>query len=156
MQSIETIVRKRLRERGATRNIDLLPLQVPIVISHLGVAVWSAAHAPAVVAVVIDDGAPVPGCVGGNEGGPHELTGMIIHGEQEGLFLSSLPPLMDGRVVLPELVDVRSLPSASGLGVAWGQAYQVGKAVACKRGNGLTMSLEAKACCWESGSHLSI
>ena len=98
----------------------------------------------------------VPGCVGGNEGGPHELTGMIIHGEQEGLFLSSLPPLMDGRVVLPELVDVRSLPSASGLGVAWGQAYQVGKAVACKRGNGLTMSLEAKACCWESGSHLSI
>lgn len=87
----------------------------------------------------------VPGCVGGNEGGPHELTGMIIDGEQEGLFLRSLPPLMDGRVVLPELVDARSFPSASSLGVAGGQACQVGKAVARKRGHGLTMSLEAKA-----------
>lgn len=70
---------------------------------------------------------------------------MIIDGEQEGLFLRSLPPLMDGRVVLPELVDARAFPSASSLGVACGQAYQVGKAVARKRGNGLTMSLEAKA-----------
>ena len=43
----------------------------------------------------------VPGGVGGNEDGGQEFAGMVIHREQEGLFVFSGPPLMDGGVVLP-------------------------------------------------------
>ena len=47
----------------------------------------------------------VPGGVTGDKGGSHEFSGMVVHGEQEGLFILSLPPLMNGGIMLPKLVD---------------------------------------------------
>jgi len=34
----------------------------------------------------------VPGGIGGDEGAGHEFAGMIIHGEQQGLFVVGRPP----------------------------------------------------------------
>jgi len=38
----------------------------------------------------------VPCCIGGNKAGVEQLSGMIIHGEQESLLLRCVPPLVNG------------------------------------------------------------
>jgi hypothetical protein len=47
----------------------------------------------------------IPSGVGGNKDGAQKFAGMIIDGEQQGLFFVSRPPLMDGGIVLPEFID---------------------------------------------------
>lgn len=47
----------------------------------------------------------IPSGVGGNKDGTQKFAGMIIDGEQKGLFFGSWPPLMDGGIVLPEFID---------------------------------------------------
>ena len=58
----------------------------------------------------------VPSGVGRNKDSPHQLAGMIVDGQQEGLFVRGGPPLVDGGVVLPELAHSCAFPSPSGLG----------------------------------------
>ena len=43
----------------------------------------------------------IPGGVGGDKDRAQELAGMIIHGQQQGLFFIGGPPLVDGGIVLP-------------------------------------------------------
>lgn len=47
----------------------------------------------------------IPGGVGGDKDRAQEFAGMIIHGQQEGLFFLGGPPLMNGGIVLPEFVQ---------------------------------------------------
>jgi len=47
----------------------------------------------------------VPSGVGGDENRPQEFAGMVIDGEQEGLFLMVRPPLVNGGVVLPQFAE---------------------------------------------------
>ena len=43
----------------------------------------------------------MPGGVGGDKDGGHELARVVIHCQQQGLFIVARPPLVDGGVVLP-------------------------------------------------------
>ena len=70
---------------------------------------------------------------------------MIIDGQQQGLFGGGRPPLMDGRIVLPEFAGAGSFPAAAGLGVRFGLAEEVGKMHSDKSGDRLAMPLETKA-----------
>jgi len=66
----------------------------------------------------------VPSGIGANKGAGQVFAGMIIHGEQEGLFLLGRPPLVNGGIVLPEFADAGTLPAASGLGQGWRDVEQ--------------------------------
>lgn len=70
---------------------------------------------------------------------------MIIDGQQEGLFFGSRPPLMEGRIVLPEFTQPSTFPAPAGFGAWFWLADQVGKMRSDKGGDGLAMALEAKA-----------
>lgn len=67
---------------------------------------------------------------------------MVIDGQQKGLFLIGRPPLVDGGIVLPQLVDTRAFPSASGFGTRFRPADEVWKMGSDKGGYGLSMALE--------------
>jgi hypothetical protein len=41
---------------------------------------------------------------------------MVIHRQQEGLFIGGGPPLMDGGVVLPQFAHMGPFPAAARLG----------------------------------------
>jgi hypothetical protein len=69
----------------------------------------------------------VPGGVGGDKSCAHEFSGMVVHREQKRLFVFGQPPLVNGGVMLPELVDAGALPAAAWFGVARGRPGQVGK-----------------------------
>src|SRR5579859_2294762 len=60
----------------------------------------------------------VPSGVGRNKDRPDQLAGMIVDGQQEGLFVRAGPPLVDRGVVLPEFAHSCAFPSPSGLGGA--------------------------------------
>jgi len=62
---------------------------------------------------------------------------VIIHGQQQGLFGGSRPPLVDGGVVLPEFAEAGAFPTAAGFGVWFRRANEVGKMGADKGGDGL-------------------
>ena len=47
----------------------------------------------------------IPSGVGGDKDGAQELAGMVIDGQQEGLFFLGRPPLVDGGIVLPEFIN---------------------------------------------------
>jgi hypothetical protein len=47
----------------------------------------------------------IPGGVGGDKDGAQEFAGMIIHGQQQGLFILGGPPLVDGGIVLPKFIE---------------------------------------------------
>ena len=70
---------------------------------------------------------------------------MIIHREQEGLFLVGGPPLVDGGVVLPEFADARAFPAPPGFGLGFWLGDQLGKVGPGKGGNGLAVALETEA-----------
>jgi hypothetical protein len=87
----------------------------------------------------------IPSGVGGDKGRAQEFAGMIIDGEQEGLLFIGRPPLVDGRIVLPEFADAGAFPSAAGFGTRFGQADKFGKACSGKGGHGLAVAFETKA-----------
>ena len=70
---------------------------------------------------------------------------MIIDGEQEGLLFLGRPPLVDGRIVLPEFADLGAFPSPTGFGTRFGLADKIWKACSGKGGNGLAVAFETKA-----------
>lgn len=87
----------------------------------------------------------IPGGVGGDKDRAQEFSRMIIHGQQQGLFVGGRPPLVDGGVVLPEFAQTGTFPAATGLG-AWGWlADEVGEMGADKGGDRLSMPLETEA-----------
>lgn len=47
----------------------------------------------------------IPRGVGGDKDPAEKFAGMIIDGQQQGLLIRGWPPLMDGRIVLPKLID---------------------------------------------------
>lgn len=47
----------------------------------------------------------IPRGVGGDKDRAEKSAGMIIHGQQQGLFFLGGPPLVDGGIVLPEFVQ---------------------------------------------------
>jgi hypothetical protein len=47
----------------------------------------------------------IPRGVGGDKDCPQEFAGMIIHGQQQGLFFIGGPPLVDGGIMLPQFID---------------------------------------------------
>src|ERR1043165_2041505 len=63
----------------------------------------------------------VPSGVGGYESGTHELAGVVVHSEQEGLLVLSGPPLMDGGIVLPEFAQAGGFPATARLRLGLGQ-----------------------------------
>jgi hypothetical protein len=70
---------------------------------------------------------------------------MIIDGEQEGLLFAGRPPLVDGRIVLPEFADAGAFPSPAGFGTRFGLADKFWKAGSGKGGNRLAVAFETKA-----------
>ena len=74
-----------------------------------------------------------------------EFSRMIIHSQQQGLFVGGRPPLVDGGVVLPEFAQPGTFPAATGFG-AWGWlADEVGEMAADKGGDRLPMAFETEA-----------
>lgn len=47
----------------------------------------------------------IPSGVGGDKDRAQELAGMVIDGQQEGLLFIGRPPLVDGGIVLPQLIN---------------------------------------------------
>jgi len=70
---------------------------------------------------------------------------MIIHGQEQGLLVGSRPPLVEGRVVLPEFAQAGAFPAAAAFGARFGPADEVGKMGADKGGDRLTMALKTEA-----------
>jgi len=70
---------------------------------------------------------------------------MVIDGQQEGLLLRGLPPLVDGGIVLPEFVEAGAFPSAASFGASFREADEVGKVRLDKSGDGFAVALEAEA-----------
>ena len=87
----------------------------------------------------------VPGRVGGDEDASDQLAGVIIHRQEEGLFIRGGPPLVDGGIVLPEFAHLGALPAAPGLGDRSRGADQQGEVSAGVGGDGFAVALEGEA-----------
>jgi hypothetical protein len=70
---------------------------------------------------------------------------MIIDGQQQGLLGGGRPPLVDGRIVLPEFAEVSAFPATAGFGARCWLAEEVGKMHSDKSGDRLTLALETEA-----------
>src|ERR1700689_2987756 len=81
---------------------------------------------------------------------------MIIDGEQEGLLVLCRPPLVDGGIVLPELVETGAFPASAGFGTPLREEDKVGEMSSDKRGDGFAVALEAKADGQFIGSQLKV
>ena len=87
----------------------------------------------------------VPGGVGGDEDGGQEFAGMVIHGQQEGLFILCGPPLVDGGIMLPEFAQAVPFPAAAGLGDGRGRTDQKREVSAGVSGDRFAVADESKA-----------
>ena len=58
----------------------------------------------------------IPSGVGGDKDRAQEFAGMVVHGEQQGLLVLGGPPLVDGGIVLPKLVQASAFPASPGFG----------------------------------------
>lgn len=87
----------------------------------------------------------VPGGVGGDEDGGQEFAGMVIHGQQEGLFLFIRPPLVNGGIMLPEFAQAGPFPAAAGLGDGRGRTDQQREVSAGVSGDRFAVAYESKA-----------
>lgn len=47
----------------------------------------------------------IPGGVGGDKDRAQEFSRMIVNGQEQGLLGLGWPPLVDGRIVLPQFID---------------------------------------------------
>ena len=87
----------------------------------------------------------IPSGVGGDKDRAEKFAGMIIDGQQQGLFLTGGPPLVDGRIVLPKFIDAGAFPAAPGFGTRFGLADEIRKMGSGEGGDRLAMALEAEA-----------
>ena len=81
---------------------------------------------------------------------------MIIDGQQEGLFIGGRPPLVDGRIMLPEFTETRAFPATVGFGTRFGLADEVWEMHSDKGGDRLTMALETEAAGQFIGDQLKV
>lgn len=91
-------------------------------------------------------GEMIPSGVGADEGARQIETGMVVHGEQENLFVRSGPPLMNGTVVLPEVADFGAPKTPVDPGFAewgWDKVGKVGFDVSLDAGAGACEVAEA-------------
>ena len=98
----------------------------------------------------------IPRGVGGDEDRAQEFAGMVVHGEQQGLLVLGGPPLVDGGIVLPKLVQPRALPASPGFGAWFGLAEELWKVGFGISGHGLPVAFEAQACFQFIGHQLEI
>ena len=87
----------------------------------------------------------VPGGVGGDKNGGQKFAGMVIHGQQEGLFLFIRPPLVNGGIMLPEFAQASPFPAAAGLGDGRGRTDQQREVSAGVSGDRFAVADESKA-----------
>ncbi len=87
----------------------------------------------------------IPRGVGGDKDATQEFAGMIIDGQQQGLLCSGGPPLVDGRIVLPQFIDAGAFPAATGFGPRFRLADEIWKMGSGEGGHRLAMALEPKA-----------
>ena len=87
----------------------------------------------------------MPSGVGGNEGGAEEFAGMVLDREQQGLLVLGRPPLMDGRIMLPEFAEASALPAAAGLWRGRAGVDQEWEVAAGINRDGFTVAVEGKA-----------
>jgi hypothetical protein len=98
----------------------------------------------------------IPSGVGGDEDRAQEFAGMVVHGEQQGLLVIGGPPLVDGGIVLPKLVQARAFPASPGFGAWFGLADENWKVGSGISGHGLPVTFEAQACFQFIGHKLEI
>jgi len=98
----------------------------------------------------------IPSGVGGDEDRTQEFAGMVVHGEQQGLLVLGGPPLVDGRIVLPQLVQARAFPAPPSFGAWFGLAEELWKVGSGISGDGLPVAFEAQACFQFIGHQLEI
>ena len=98
----------------------------------------------------------IPSGVGGDKDRAQEFAGMIIDGQQQGLLFIGRPPLVDGGIVLPQLVNARAFPSSPGFGTRSGLADEVWKVDSGKGGHRFSMALETEAGCQLVGHQLEV
>jgi len=87
----------------------------------------------------------IPSGVGGDEDRAQEFAGMVVHGEQQGLLVLGGPPLVDGGIVLPKLVEAGAFPAAAAFGARFGLAEEVWKVGSGISGYGLPVAFETQA-----------
>ena len=87
----------------------------------------------------------IPRGIGGDEDRAQKLSRMIIDGQQQGLLGGGRPPLVDGRIVLPEFAQAGTFPAAAGFGARFWLAEEIGKMRSDKSGDRLTMAFETEA-----------
>jgi len=87
----------------------------------------------------------VPGGVGRNKAGSQEFARVVIDGQQEGLLIDGRPPLVDGRVVLPQFAQASPFPAAAGPGSGPERADQQREVTAGVGGDGFAVALESEA-----------
>jgi hypothetical protein len=59
----------------------------------------------------------IPSRIGGDKDRAQKLSGMVIDGQEQGLLVSSGPPLVDGGVMLPEFTQAGAFPATAGFGM---------------------------------------
>ena len=59
----------------------------------------------------------IPSCIGRDKDRAQKFSGMVIDGQEQGLFVSSGPPLVDGGVMLPEFTQAGAFPATAGFGL---------------------------------------
>ena len=86
----------------------------------------------------------IPSGIGGDKDRAQESAGMIIDGQEQGLFFLGGPPLVDGGIVLPQFIDAGAFPAAPGLGPRFGLADEIGEMGSGEGGDRLAMALKPK------------
>lgn len=81
---------------------------------------------------------------------------MVIHGQEQGLLFWGRPPLVNGRIVLPQFIDAGAFPSPPGFGPRFRLAEEIRKMGSSEGGHRLAMTLEAETGCQFVGHELEV
>ena len=87
----------------------------------------------------------IPGRIGGDKDRAQKFSRMIIDGQQQGLLGGGWPPLVDGRIVLPEFAQAGAFPTPPCFGARFRLADEVGEMGSDKGGDRLPMAFETEA-----------
>ena len=98
----------------------------------------------------------IPSGVGGDKDRAQKFSRMIVHGQEQGLLGLGRPPLVDGRIVLPQFIEACAFPAPPGFGAGFALADEVGKVGSGKGGHRLAVALETESCCQFIGDELEV
>lgn len=87
----------------------------------------------------------IPSGVGGDKDGAEKFARVIIDSQQQGLLLIGWPPLMDGRIVLPEFIHAGAFPATPGFGARFRLADEIWKMCSDEGGHRLPVAFETEA-----------